>query len=107
MKETSPNNLEDKTERAIAKLARIARGDTVHGGARALVIAGRMKRAKFDADAVVSDIYSRSNLSLGEYGAYECPECGGAYLGTEAALNCCAASLYEDYCTDEAETNCV
>lgn len=89
LKETSPNNLFDKTERAQAKLARIARGDTIHGGARALVLVGRLGRAKFDADEVVSEVYRLSNYTCGRFGVYECPECGAAHLGEEKALNCC------------------
>lgn len=92
MKLKEAKNLSDLTrdERATVKLARIARRDTIHGGARALVIAKRMNRAKIDANAIVSDVYHGSNYSLGEHGAYECPECGCVHLGTEAAFNCCA-----------------
>ncbi len=89
LKETNPKNLENKHERACARLARIARNDTVFGGARALTIANRCKYKKIPADVIVSDVYHRSNYSCGEWGAYECPECGQTHLGTEAALNCC------------------
>jgi len=96
--EANPSELTDRSERATAKLARIARGNTYLGGASALVIAKRLERmgCKFPALECVSDIYSRSNGSLGEYGAYKCPECGCVHLGQSAALNCCAESDFED-----------
>lgn len=89
--EASPSELGNRHDRACAKLARIARGDTVHGGARALVLAKRAEAlgVNFPARDIVSDVYGASNWSCGEWGAYECPECGSAHLGTEAALNCC------------------
>jgi hypothetical protein len=80
-------------ERACAALARIARADTIYGGARALVLARRMERRKgsqVPANEIVSAVYSASNYSCGEWGAYECPECGTAHLGTEAAYRCCS-----------------
>ncbi len=96
LKETNPVKLENKHDRACARLARIARGDTVHGGARALTIAKRCKYKKIPAHDIVSDVYGASNYSCGEWGAYECPECREAHLGTEAALNCCAHIEIED-----------
>lgn len=90
LKESSPSKLTNRYEKACARLARLARGNTYFGGASALVIAKRCKYKKFPAMEIVSDVYGASNGSLGEWGAYECPECGQTYLGTEAALNCCS-----------------
>jgi len=91
LKEADPAKLTDRYERACARLARIARGDTFFGGARALVIAKRLKgmRSEVPASEIVGDVYSHSNLSCGEWAAYECPECGSVRFGTVAALNCC------------------
>lgn len=91
LREANPNQLSDREQRACAKLARIARGDTIFGGAKAMVIAKRARNmhCQFPALNVVSDVYSASNYSCGDWGAYECPECGQAHLGTEAAYACC------------------
>lgn len=92
LKETSPNNLHDRTERAQAKLARIARGDCWHGGAKAMVIAERLDRmgAQFDAGEVVADAYTDSRGNATRFLAYACPECGSACFGADAAYACCA-----------------
>jgi hypothetical protein len=93
LKEAHPSQLATNYERACAALARIARADTIYGGARALVLARRMERRKgsqVPANEIVSAVYSASNCSCGEWGAYECPECGTAHLGTEAAYRCCS-----------------
>lgn len=92
LKEAHPDELYDRYERACAKLARIARGDTIHGGARALVLAKRLTklRSTIPAEDIVSSVYAASNYSCGEWGAYECPECGSAHLGTEKAYACCS-----------------
>jgi len=92
LKEAHPNTLADPYERACAKLARIARHDTIHGGARALVLAERMdarRGAQVPANAIVGGVYATSNYSCGDWGAYECPECGQSHLGNEAAYRCC------------------
>ena len=71
----------------IAKLAQIARLDTINGGARALVIA----KEKPELAYIVSDVYSLSTGKHSEnFEAWECPECGCAHLGKEAAFSCCA-----------------
>ena len=93
LKEAHPSQLATLYERACAALARIARADTIYGGARALVLARRMERRKSSqvpANEIVSAVYSASNYSCGEWGAYKCPECGTAHLGTEAAYRCCS-----------------
>jgi hypothetical protein len=100
LREANPAQLYDRHDRACAKLARIARGDTIHGGARAMVLAKRLEamhtairdHSGVPAMEIVSDVYSASNYSCGEWGAYECPECGSVHLGTSAALQCCAES---------------
>ena len=91
LKEANPSLLLDRSQRAEAKLARIARCDTVNGGARALVLAKRLRSmgSSLDAEGIVGDVYCASNYSCGDHGAYECPECGGVHLGTEAAYRCC------------------
>lgn len=91
LREANPSKLYDRHDRACAKLARIARGDTIHGGARAMVLAKRLEAmgSKVPADQIVGDVYSASNYSCGEWGSYECPECGSAHLGQSAALACC------------------
>lgn len=91
LKEVHPNKLDNRHDRACAKLARIARGDTIWGGAKALVIAKRAEAmgVQFPALAVVTDVYHASNYSCGPWAAYECPECGTVHLGEESALNCC------------------
>ena len=93
--EAHPDELYDRYERACAKLARIARHDTIHGGARALVLANRLKnlRSEVPANDIVGTIYGASNYSCGEWGAYEFPECGQAHLGTEKALACCSEQI--------------
>ena len=92
LEEGAPADLTDRAERECAKLARIARGDTVHGGARAMVIAKRANAmgCRFPADEVVSEVYSLSNWTCGRFGVYRCPECGQSYLGMDAAYNCCS-----------------
>ena len=91
LKELSPDTLHDSRERTIAKLARIARCDTVFGGAKALVLLRRLQRSPNHGDysAAVCEVYSRSDGTVCGHGAYECPECGSAHFGTEAALLCC------------------
>ena len=92
LKEVSSRRLTDPYERACARLARMARSDTVFGGCRALMIAKRMdkrKGAQVPAVEIVSAVYAASNYGCGEWGAYECPECGQAHLGTQAAYACC------------------
>ena len=101
MKPVSWTKLSDPIERATARLAAIARQDTIHGGAMAMVIAKDgwfegeyMRKDKFpvgfDANSIVSDVYS---ASTGErhpvHEAWECSECGQAHLGINAAMECC------------------
>ena len=87
LKETNPNNLTNRNERASARLARIARGDTYFGGASALVIAKRANKKLFPAEEIVADVYHGRES---KWMAYECPECGQAHLGEESAIGCCA-----------------
>jgi hypothetical protein len=84
-------NLDNQDDRKIAHLAAIARNDTIHGGARAMVIARQC--SKWDAAAIVADVYI---LSTGKhsrhYEAWECPDCGAVHLGMDNAEECCAFS---------------
>lgn len=89
MKTASCTQLASHDDYKVARLAAIARCDTIHGGARATVIARHCSR--WDAQSIVADVYSRSTGKWSaEYEAWECPECGTAHLGQEAALRCCA-----------------
>jgi rubrerythrin len=93
--------LENQDDRKVAHIAAIARIDTIHGGARALTIARHC--SKWDAESVVSDVYSRSTGKHSQqFEAWECPECGQTHLGIEAAESCCAFSEeYDDACEVE------
>ena len=95
VKETSWASL-NRHDRACARLARIARNDTMFGGARAMVLARHAEAlgVTFPASDIVSDVYGRSDGTCGEYGAYACPECGQAYLGRDAAYACCQSENF-------------
>ncbi len=103
LKETHPDNLADRHERALAKLARIARCDAWHGGARALVLAKRLEAMGGNAQAIeaVTDAYTNGRGDATRFLAYECPECGTACAGTEAAHDHCAHAFA---CDDTEET---
>ena len=93
IEESNISDLQDRNDRAIAKLARIARNDTVFGGARALVLADRLEAmgSQIDAHEIVGNVYAASNWTVtDDYKVCMCPECGQTVLGVEAALNCCA-----------------
>lgn len=90
------SHLTNRQERAVARLAAMARQDTITGSASALIVAKRADRLKFyscgrTALEVVSIVYTSS---LGRIHpaleAWECPECGSARLGQDEALACCA-----------------
>ncbi len=94
--------LERQDDRKVAHVAAIARFDTIHGGARSLVIARNCSR--WDAQSVVSDVYSRSTgRHSQQYEAWECPECGNVWLGLDAAEDCCAFNAEDVF----NRTNCV
>ncbi len=93
------SDLQDRNDRVIAKLARIATNDTVFGGVKALVLAKRLDRigSQIDAECIVGNVYSASiGRALPQYRPCLCPECGQAVLGEDAALNC-YLGLGEDY----------
>lgn len=95
LKEANPKLLPDRYSRACAKLANMTRRDIIYGGTAALVLANRLARIKgseIPAQQIVSDVYIASNYSCGKWGAYACPECGQACLGTAAAYACCAVA---------------
>lgn len=88
---TSWRCLHDREDRTVARIATIARNNTVFGGASALVYAKRLARlGGADLEYVVSDVYARSSgQAHSEYEAFECPECGTACLGSQAAYRHC------------------
>lgn len=96
--EARPNALYDRAERATARFARIARCDAWHGGAIAMVKLRRLKRSANyrQYDAAVSQAYASSTGTAPDYLAYECPECGSARLGQDAAYACCAEAFAFD-----------
>lgn len=86
------SRLHDPFDRAVAKLAVIARSDTVLGGARAMVIEGRLFRmgSRVADQGIVRAVYSSSSgRHHRTFEAWECPECGAAHLGIAAAYACC------------------
>lgn len=103
LQEISPDKLSDRGERALAKLARIARFDVNFGGAKALVIADRLAKmgSTLDAHTVVGEAYCSSTGTARDFTAYACPECGSPCFGEDAAFICCSA-IYDDE-TDENE----
>jgi rubrerythrin len=91
MNPTHWSNLDHRDDRTVARIARIAISDTIHGGCRALRLSKRLAAVGGqDVQYVVSDVYSASSgYSHPEHSAWECPECGSAHLGQEAARRCC------------------
>jgi hypothetical protein len=92
MKTASYVDLPNQADRIVAKVAARARLDTIYGGALALVWVKRLPRLahKLDLGDVVSDVYSASTGRHSKaYEGWQCPECGQAYLGQEAAALCC------------------
>ena len=92
IEEGRAQDISNRTERDIARLAYRATCNTVFGGASALVLAKRMDAmgCKIDAQSIVSDVYSASTGTvLSQYRVCICPECGQTLLGEDAALNCC------------------
>lgn len=91
--------LGERSERMIARMESKARGDTIHGGMSAFVLADKLQdMGGSDLRFVVHAVYA---LSSGkphpEYAAVECPECGTACLGREAALACCSNAEESEY----------
>ena len=83
------NDLDSQDDRKVAHIAAIARADTIHGGARAMVIA--RKCSQWDALEVVAAVYGASTGKHSRhYEAWECPECGQVHLGMDNADECCA-----------------
>ena len=91
MNPTHWSNLEHRDDRTVARIARIAINNTVFGGWSALGLAKRLAAmGGQDVQYVVSDVYSASTgRDHPEHSAWECPECGSAYLGQESARRCC------------------
>lgn len=85
-------NLVLAEDRAAAKLAEKARVDIRTGSAMAKVVAERMKAGgtSLDVDAIVTDVYTQTQDAPSErWSPWVCPECGGTWLGIQAALDCC------------------
>lgn len=115
LKRASWQSLHDKESQQIARLAAIASNDAWQGGARALSLASRMPCAIRDPETgkflpggrweldsrtardVVSDVYGSHDGTSRRFMAYECPECGNATLGEDAAYQCCAPQEGEEY----------
>ena len=78
-------------DRLTAHVAARARLDTIYGGCKALVLAKRLKRMKgTDVDHIIGDVYASSTGEFShKHEGWECPECGQAHLGQEAAFKCC------------------
>lgn len=86
-------DLNDRDDRTVARIASRATMDTIHGGARTMVLAKRLERmgSKLGLPGVVGAVYSASTgKALPEYRVCMCPECGQTVLGEEAAVRCCA-----------------
>ncbi len=95
MNSANYTELPNSEQRIIARIAGQARIDTITGGAKALCLAKRLPRldASLGLTGIVSNVYA---LSSGrhhpDYEAWECPECGSAHLGQDAAYNCCTVN---------------
>ena len=89
--------LADKGERFLNRLAHIARCDCNFGGAKAMVIAHRFasRLPELPLEDCVAQAYASSTGTAKDYLAYECPECGCAVLGYEAAAAHCSEE-YQD-----------
>ena len=98
-KQVSWKDLSEPRDRACAKLALIARHDTIHGGAKAMVLEKRLLAmgSSIPAREIVGDVYAASNWTVTrQWGAYECPDCGQVHLGEERALECCSEIEFAD-----------
>lgn len=92
----------DTEGRECARLADVAWRDVWHGGTFALSIANRTPFVETDdgtteqwtldrrtAHDVVSSVYGSHDGTSRRFNVYGCPECGGAHLGEDAAIQCC------------------
>lgn len=100
MKTAPWTQLDEQDDRKRAHLAAIARCDTIHGGAKAMVIA--RKCSKWNAAEIVADVYGASTGKHSrQWEAWECPDCGAVRLGFAEAEDCCA-----DFRDDDGEFAC-
>ena len=85
------SELHSRDERTVARIERIARNDTIWGGAKAMVLSKRLAdMGGQDVGWVVASVYCASTgKPHPDYSAWECPECGSAHLGQENAYKCC------------------
>ena len=77
--------------RVAARLALIARADTIFGTFRAGRLLERLTRsphAHIYEDAVIS-VYHASNWTVVGHAFYECPNCGSVHYGEDNAWGCC------------------
>ncbi len=85
-------DLPSHEDRTVAHFAAKARCNTLFGGASALALAERAERmgSRNSPRSVVSAVYSRSTGKHDrELEGWCCDECGQAWLGYDAAAQCC------------------
>lgn len=92
MKHVAWDSLHAREDRLTARIAAIARADTITGGARASWLAEKLlKIGGTDLRGVVADVYCASTgRASTEHEAWQCPECGQPHLGQTRAFECCA-----------------
>jgi len=94
------NELYDPQERAIARLAGIARNDCWQGGCSAMMLSDKAQALDLpfsgEASNAVSQAYSSGTGTASDYLAYECPECGSVVLGEDNAYAHCVTDDYEE-----------
>ncbi len=104
----SYKNLENRVERATARIAGIAWRDVNFGGAKALVFLNRLKALKspnvYEYESAVNAAYSSQDGTAAAFTPWECPECSQTYLGQDKAIQCCAESDENLLFLDELET---
>lgn len=99
LKTASYKRLHDHEERSIAHMAGRARADTIWGGAKAMMFERRLSAmgSRIDYGSIISDVYCASTGNWHpQHEAWECPECGQAYLGQEKAYACCQQQLEDE-----------
>ena len=85
MKEGNWQDIADPDDRAVARLANLARNDTIDGGCAAWVLAEKVRDGvgfhnwayrnciRVAGLEIVREVYSLSNRTCGQYGAVVCP----------------------------------
>lgn len=92
MQEADTKDLTDRDDRALAKLACIARCDVYFGGCRAVTIARRLDAmgSQLPVHDVIIQAYHSHDGTARDFLPFACPECGTVHLGQDAAYSCCA-----------------